>query len=110
MKYLAQSAVVTVSCLVWTSLTFAQDAVLYDFTASWCGPCQQMNPIVHKLAREGFPVQQVDIDKNPELAKKYSVTSIPAFVMVVNGKETSRFVGRTTEGHLRQMLSAARQS
>lgn len=110
MKYLAQSAVVTVSCLVWTSLTFAQDAVLYDFTASWCGPCQQMNPIVHKLSREGFPVQQVDIDKNPELAKKYSVTSIPAFVMVVNGKETSRFVGRTTEGHLRQMLSAARQS
>ena len=77
MKYLAQSAVVTVSCLVWTSLTFAQDAVLYDFTASWCGPCQQMNPIVHKLAREGFPVQQVDIDKNQMLAAQLRIQSIP---------------------------------
>jgi len=110
MKHLAQSAVVTFSCLVWTSLVFAQGAVLYDFTASWCGPCQQMNPIVHKLTREGFPVQQVDIDKNPELAKKYGVTSIPAFVMIVNGKETGRFVGRTTESHLRQMLATAQQA
>ncbi len=105
MKIAAQGAIVGCFSLLWTSLAFAQSAVLYDFTASWCGPCQQMSPIVHKLAREGFPVQQVDIDQKPDLARRYNISSIPAFVLVVNGQEVDRFVGRTTESHLRQMMA-----
>lgn len=93
--------------LLCPSVSLAQDAVLYDFTASWCGPCQQMNPIVHKLNREGFPVRKVDVDQNPDLARQYRVTSIPAFVMVVNGREVDRHLGATTESHLRQMMARA---
>ncbi|MCA8987216.1 MAG: trypsin-like peptidase domain-containing protein, partial [Planctomycetaceae bacterium] len=85
---------------------FAQKAVLYDFTATWCGPCQQMSPIVHKLEREGFPIQKVDIDQNPNLARQYSITSIPAFVLVVDGKPVAREVGLTSEHQLRRLLSS----
>ncbi|MCG6157343.1 trypsin-like peptidase domain-containing protein [Rubinisphaera margarita] len=107
MKTVAQQIALAIVCLSATAnLASAQQAVLYDFSASWCGPCQQMKPIVHKLEREGFPVQVVDIDQNPNLARQYNVSSIPAFVLVVNGKEVAREVGRTTEGQLRRMLAS----
>jgi len=107
MKTVAQQIALAIVCLSATAnLASAQQAVLYDFSASWCGPCQQMKPIVHKLEREGFPVKVVDIDQNPNLARQYNVSSIPAFVLVVNGKEVAREVGRTTEGQLRRMLAS----
>jgi len=98
-------AIVMLSALS-TQAAFGQQAVLYDFTATWCGPCQQMSPIVHKLQREGFPVKQVDIDKNPNLARQFQISSIPAFVLVVDGKEVSREIGRTSEHQLRRMLAS----
>lgn len=81
------------------------DSVLFDFTATWCGPCQQMRPIVTKLEREGLPVRQIDVDQNRDLAMRYGVGSIPAFVLVVDGKVADRVVGVTSEDHLRQMLA-----
>ncbi|MEX0700927.1 MAG: thioredoxin domain-containing protein [Planctomycetales bacterium] len=79
--------------------------VLVDFTATWCGPCQEMSPIVKRLWREGHPVRKVDIDASPELARKFNITGIPAFVLLVDGKEVARVVGRTSETNLRQMLA-----
>ncbi len=108
MKYVAFRAVMLSAVVVHfsTETTFAQQAVLYDFTATWCGPCQQVAPIVHKLQREGLPIQQVDIDKNPKLAKQFRVSSIPAFVLVVNGKEVKRILGgQTTEQDLRRLVA-----
>ena len=81
------------------------DAVLLDFTATWCGPCQQMSPIVSRLEREGFPIKKVDVDENRELSRRYRIESIPAFVLVVDGKEVSRVVGMTSESQLRRLLS-----
>ena len=83
----------------------APAGVLLDFTATWCGPCQQMSPIVSKLQREGYPVRKVDIDQEKALANRFNISSIPAFVLVVNGKEVMRKVGATSEGELRQMLA-----
>ncbi|MBX3449596.1 MAG: trypsin-like peptidase domain-containing protein [Planctomycetaceae bacterium] len=80
------------------------DGVLLDFTATWCGPCQQMTPIVEGLAREGFPIQKVDIDQQKALARQYNVASIPTFVLVVNGQEVTRTTGSTSEQQLRRML------
>jgi thiol-disulfide isomerase/thioredoxin len=93
--------------LLLSALTLgaAPEGVLLDFTATWCGPCQTMSPIVSKLQREGYPIRKVDVDRERALAQQYGITGIPAFVLVVNGKVVQRSVGATSEGALRSMLA-----
>ncbi len=88
-----------------SALAAAPKGVLLDFTATWCGPCQKMSPLVSRLKREGYPIKKVDVDQEPELARRFNVSSIPAFVLVVDGKEVARSVGATTESNLRRMLA-----
>ncbi len=83
----------------------APKGMLLDFTATWCGPCQKMSPLISRLKREGYPIRKVDVDQEPELARRFNVSSIPAFVVVVEGKEVARSVGSTTESSLRRMLA-----
>ena len=79
--------------------------VVLDFTATWCGPCQQMSPIVSRLERQGYSIRKVDVDRERELAERFGITSIPAFVLVVDGKEVTRITGSTSEEQLRRLLS-----
>lgn len=100
-------ATVILSFLVFSSSAIAAspNGVLLDFTATWCGPCQKMSPLVSRLKREGYPIRKVDIDQERALAKRFNIESIPAFVLVVEGKEVARCVGATTESNLRRMLA-----
>jgi len=79
--------------------------ILYDFSASWCQPCQQMSPIVAKLEREGLPIRTIDIDQNRKMALAYGIGPIPAFVLVIDGKVVDYKVGATDEYVLRQMIA-----
>lgn len=78
--------------------------VLLFFSASWCGPCQQMKPIVDRLRQEGFAIQTVDVDHDRKLTQEHDVTSIPRFIMVVDGKSTEEISGATTEKSLRRLF------
>ncbi len=81
------------------------NSMLLYFEADWCGPCQQMNPIVSRLKRQGYPVQTVDVDNERDLGQKFNVRSIPTFVLVVDRKERKRIYGVTSESQLRRMLA-----
>lgn len=74
----------------------AEQPVLVDFYADWCGPCKMMSPIIEELATElkgKGKVGKINIDQNQDLAIKYGVMSIPTLIIFKEGKETKRFVG-----------------
>ena len=86
----------------------AGETVLLDFYADWCGPCRSMNPTVEQLHAAGYPVRRVNVDQYRDLTKRFGITSIPCFVMIVNGKEAGRVVGPTSLGRLEQLCSLGR--
>ena len=61
---------------------------IVDFTASWCGPCQRIAPILEELAKEykgDIVIYKVDIDKERGLAQAFNVSSIPAILYIPTG-------------------------
>ncbi len=83
--------------------------IILDFTATWCGPCQAMQPTVQALKSQGYPVKPIDIDKNPELADRYKITGVPTFVFVgPQGKELGRVSGVREATELAALYRAAR--
>jgi len=86
----------------------AGETVLLDFYADWCGPCRSMNPTVEQLAAGGYPVRRVNVDQYRDLTQRFGITSIPCFVMIVDGKEAGRVVGPTSIGRLQQLCSLGR--
>jgi len=81
------------------------DGVLLDFSAKWCGPCRSMEPTVHRLQQEGYPVKQIDADASPRVLERYGVTGLPTFVLIVRGQEVERISGAVSESTLRRMLA-----
>jgi len=81
----------------------ASEAVLVEFTSANCGPCQAMQPVVRQLTAAGVAVRTVDVDREPDLARRYGVRQTPTFLVVAGGKERSRLVG----AHSVEQLAAA---
>jgi thioredoxin 1 len=80
--------------------------VLVDFYADWCGPCRMLAPALDELARSRpeAKVVKVDIDKNPDLAAKYRVSSIPALMVFKDGSIVAQHTGLANQKTLEQML------
>ena len=74
---------------------------IVDFTATWCGPCQRIAPILDELANEldgKIVIYKVDIDKNRDLAKAFNVSSIPAVLYIPLDGEPLMTVGSRDKG------------
>lgn len=86
----------------------SKTAVLVDFFATWCGPCQAMSPIIDELADEKeYEVYKVDVDENNDLASSYEIASIPTVVIFKDGKEVNRLQGLQNKENLLKELKKA---
>jgi thioredoxin 1 len=83
--------------------------VLVDFTATWCGPCKALAPIVQTLANEAsgnFKVAKLDIDDASETARKYRVMSVPTVLVFKEGKIKGQHVGLTNKETLLKLINS----
>ena len=82
--------------------------VLVDFWAEWCGPCKMIAPVLEEIASEqGEKVQiaKLNVDENPDAARRYEVLSIPTLILFKNGEVERRLVGAKGKGQLLQELA-----
>jgi thioredoxin 1 len=81
--------------------------VLVDFWAEWCAPCRAMSPALAALAQD-FKVCKVNVDRNPKLAARYNISSIPALYIFKGGQVVAQHLGVTSEQVLRDELQRLR--
>ncbi len=86
----------------------SQDAVLVDFYADWCGPCQTMDPILEEVLDElggKIKLLKLNVDKHPQLAQQFAIRSIPHYILFKRGKILWRKGGVITKRDLLKVLS-----
>jgi putative thioredoxin len=89
-------------------LVYSQEIpVLVDFWAEWCAPCRVLGPMLEKLTKEAqgdFRLAKVNVDENPNLAKRYQVRSIPAVKAFREGKVVAEFLGVRPESQIKELI------
>ncbi len=84
----------------------AEPLALVDFWASWCAPCRAMAPVIRSLAREYSDVAFAKVDTEAErgLAERFTVRSIPTYLLFRKGRLVERFPGVATRDRLARKI------
>jgi len=89
----------------FSEVTANHDVVLVDFYADWCGPCQQLEPIVEAVAAETeAAVAKVDVDRLQPLAQHHGVRGVPTMVLFSDGEPVEQTVGLKPKAQLTALI------
>jgi thioredoxin 1 len=86
-----------------------QDKIdLMYFSASWCGPCKMMKPLIDNFINinsDKVNLMKIDVDSDRHLAQAYGINSVPSFIVLKNGNMVDRFNGMVSQSRLNQILN-----
>ncbi len=74
----------------------SEQPVLVDFWADWCAPCHRIAPVIEELAHEfdgTATIAKLNVDEEPELARRYGIRSIPSLPFFRSGQAVDRLAG-----------------
>ena len=81
--------------------------MLFDFFATWCGPCKMQTPILEELAKkmgDSVEIRKIDVDKDMDLAGKYGIRVVPTLILEKDGKVVQSLEGVTDLSTLEKLL------
>lgn len=81
--------------------------VLFDFFATWCGPCKMQTPVIEELAKkmgDAVEIRKIDVDQHMDLAEKYGIRVVPTLIIEKDGKVVQSMEGVTDLPTLENLL------
>lgn len=81
--------------------------VVVDFSATWCGPCRMLAPVLDELSaeyRDRIRFVKADIDDEPELAARFGVAAVPTLIFLKNGEVREKTVGYRKKEEVEEIL------
>ena len=88
----------------------SNEYVLVDFYADWCGPCKMLSPIIENIAssRDNIKVYKVNVDELGDVAREFSVMSLPTLILFKNGVLVDKKIGFNPESVLNDWINENR--